>query len=59
MIVGPASFLEEKKFAVALGDRLTVTGAPLPNRPEVIVFKVGEITLVLRDKQGRPEWAGA
>jgi hypothetical protein len=61
VIVGPAAFLEAKKLAVAVGDRLTVIGAPLPNRPDVILareVKVGENTLTLRDKQGRPEWAG-
>lgn len=59
--LGPASYLEAKKFTVAVGDAVTVTGAPLPNRPDVIVareVKAGNTVLTLRDKEGRPEWAG-
>jgi hypothetical protein len=60
VILGPAAFLEEKKFSVAEGDHVVVTGAPLANRPDVIVareVKANDSVLTLRDKQGRPEWA--
>ncbi len=60
VILGPASYLEEKKFSAAAGDQVVVTGAPLPNRPDVIVVREVElrgITLTLRDPQGRPLWA--
>ena len=59
VILGPASYLEEKKFSAAAGDQIVVIGAPLPNRPEVIVareVRLRGITLTLRDGNGRPLW---
>ena len=59
--LGPAAFLKDKGFSLAKGDQIEVTGAKTEfGGSEAIIareVKKGEKTLVLRNKQGIPEWA--
>jgi hypothetical protein len=60
--LGPGWFLDEKKFAVKVGDTVEATGSKvtLNNQPAVIAreVKVNGATLKLRDDQGLPVWRG-
>lgn len=60
--LGPASFLKEKRFSVAKGDEIEVIGATAEfgDSPALIAREVkkGGETLILRDAQGIPKWAG-
>ncbi len=60
--LGPTWFLEEKKFAVKVGDTVEVTGSQvtLNNQPALIAREVtvNGVTLKLRDDQGIPVWRG-
>ncbi len=60
--LGPAWYLDEKKFAVKVGDTVEVTGSKvtLNNQPALIAreVKVNGATLKLRDDQGLPVWRG-
>jgi len=60
--VGPTSFLADKKFSVAKGDQVEVTGSKVKvGGADVLlareITKDGS-TVVLRDSQGRPQWSG-
>jgi hypothetical protein len=60
--LGPAWFLDEKKFAVKTGETMEVTGSKvtLNSQPAIIAREVtvnGQ-TLKLRDDQGMPLWRG-
>lgn len=60
--VGPAWFLEEKEFPVAVGDTLTITGSQVSCQGVQVIqpremVKDGK-TIVLRDEKGLPLWAG-
>jgi hypothetical protein len=55
----PVRFLSELDFAVETGDSLTVTGS-LKKDPPVIVareLRKGQLSLVLRDEKGVPNWS--
>lgn len=60
--LGPGWFLDEKKFAVKVGDTVEATGSKvtLNNQPALIAreVKVNGATLKLRDDQGLPAWRG-
>lgn len=61
-VLGPSNFIASKGFSFAKGDSVAVTGSKVTmNGAEYIVAreveKNGKV-LVLRDKTGRPEWAG-
>jgi hypothetical protein len=60
--LGPSWYLEEKKFAVKVGDKVEATGSKvtLNNQPALIAreVKVNGATLKLRDDQGLPVWRG-
>jgi len=62
VMVGPQWFLNDKKFSFAKGEELKVTGSPVQmNNAEALIareIKKGDAVLVLRNKQGIPEWAG-
>jgi hypothetical protein len=60
VFIGPAWFLEEKKFTVAKGDEITVTGAVVEHHGAIVarVVQKGEVSLALRDVRGMPMWAG-
>ncbi len=58
--LGPKSFLEQRKFQVAVGDSLEVAGFRYIERGKKVLLamevrKTGE-RLVLRGKTGRPTW---
>ena len=60
--LGPASFIAREGFSFAKGDAVEITGSKVTiNGAEVViareVVKDGK-TLTLRDKTGRPMWAG-
>ena len=60
--LGPGWYLDEKKFAVKVGDTVAATGSQvtLNNQPALIAreIKVNDTTLKLRDDQGLPVWRG-
>ncbi|OGR26002.1 MAG: hypothetical protein A2139_04895 [Desulfobacca sp. RBG_16_60_12] len=60
--LGPGWYLDEKKFAVKVGDTMEATGSQvtLNNQPALIAreVKVKDTTLKLRDDQGLPLWRG-
>jgi hypothetical protein len=60
--LGPIWYLDEKKFAVKVGDTVEATGSKvtLNNQPALIAreVKVNGATLKLRDDQGLPVWRG-
>ncbi len=60
--LGPAWYLDEKKFVVKVEDTVEVTGSQvtLNNQPALIAREVtiGGATLKLRDDQGVPVWRG-
>lgn len=63
VMLGPSTFISKQGFSFAKGDPVAVTGSKITmdGVNYVIareVVKDGK-TLVLRDKDGRPQWAGA
>jgi hypothetical protein len=62
VMLGPTAFLKKHNFAVANGDEIEVTGAKIKidDQDELLAREVkkGEKTLTLRDKTGKPMWAG-
>lgn len=61
--LGPAAFLKEKGFAVAVGDQVDITGSRVNLEGGAVLLareiKRGDQTLTLRDASGRPQWSGA
>lgn len=61
VMLGPSSFLSEKNFSVAKGDKVEVTGSKVKfgSSDAVIAreIKDGGKTLTLRNEQGVPEWS--
>jgi len=57
---GPRPYVDREKIAFHYGDEVTVTGSPgkLDWRDVIIAsqIKVGDKTLTLRDKEGKPQW---
>jgi hypothetical protein len=54
----PVRFLNELEFTVAVGDKLVVIGSR-PRKGAVIVAREitkGQLSLILRDKRGVPNW---
>jgi hypothetical protein len=62
VMLGPTAFLKKHDFAIAKEDAIEVTGAKIKmgDQDELLAREVkkGEKTLTLRDKMGRPMWAG-
>jgi hypothetical protein len=60
--LGPSWYLDEKKFAVKVGDTVEATGSKvtLNNQPALIAreVKANGVTLTLRDDRGLPAWRG-
>jgi hypothetical protein len=60
--LGPAWYLDEKKFAVKVGDTVEATGSKvtLDKQPALIAreVKANGVTLTLRNEQGLPAWRG-
>ena len=59
--LGPESFLADKQFTVAKGDRIEVTGSKVKfGDADALIareVKKGDKTLVLRDAAGIPQWS--
>lgn len=59
--LGPASFLAEKKFSLAKGDQIEVTGSKIKYEGTDALLarevKKGDQTLTLRNAQGIPQWS--
>ena len=54
----PVRFLSELEFTIAIGDKLVVVGSR-PRKGTVIVAREitkGQLSLILRDKKGVPNW---
>ena len=62
VMLGPTAFLKEHDFTFAKDDEVEVTGAKVKmgDEDQLLARKVkkGEKTLTLRDKSGKPMWAG-
>ena len=62
VMLGPTAFLKRHDFAIANGDAVSITGAKIKvgDQDQLLAREVkkGEQTLTLRDKMGRPMWAG-
>lgn len=61
--VGPSAYIAKKQFSFAKGDVVEILGSKVPIGGEETLLareitKAGK-TLVLRNAQGIPEWAGA
>ena len=60
--LGPSSFLAERKFELAKGDVIEITGSKVKCMGEDVLLarevKKGDKVLTLRNKQGVPEWSG-
>jgi DNA/RNA endonuclease YhcR with UshA esterase domain len=60
--LGPKTYLNEKQFSFAKGDQVEVVGSKVKvNGAEQMIareVKKGDKTLVLRGKNGKPEWSG-
>ena len=61
--LGPAAFLKEKGFVVAVGDQVDITGSRVTLEGGAVLLareiKKGDQALTLRDASGRPQWSGA
>ena len=62
VLLGPQSFLADRKYVFAVGDAITVTGARLTrdNRDAILAreIKKGGETMTFRDTKGFPLWSG-
>jgi hypothetical protein len=62
VMLGPTAFLNKHDFTFAKGEQIEVTGAKskIDGQDALLAREVkkGEKTLALRDKTGRPMWAG-
>ncbi len=60
--LGPATYLKEKNFEFAKGDKIEVIGSKTRYQEKDAIIarevKQGERVLVLRDDRGIPQWAG-
>jgi hypothetical protein len=54
----PARFLSELEFTIQTGDTLTVTGSRRKEPPLIVAREIrkGQLSLILRDKDGAPNW---
>ena len=61
VLVGPSSFLTEKNFSLAKGDKIEVTGSKVKyGGSDAIIareIKKGDAVLTLRNEQGVPQWS--
>jgi len=61
VLVGPSSFLTEKNFSLANGDKIEVTGSKVKyGGSDAIIareIKKGDAVLTLRNEQGVPQWS--
>jgi hypothetical protein len=54
----PVRFLNELEFTIEKGDKLTVTGSRPKGRDLIVAREImkGSLSLILRDKDGTPNW---
>jgi hypothetical protein len=54
----PVRFLKELDFTIAVGDTLSVTGSRPRKGPVLVAREItkGQLSLMLRDKNGVPNW---
>jgi hypothetical protein len=54
----PVRFLSELEFTVAVGDKLAVTGSRRKGTTVLVAREItkGQLSLILRDKKGAPNW---
>ncbi len=60
VVVGPASYLEQQKMKLTVGDKVEITGSRVQH-PQIALLIAGELkkgdqVVKLRDEQGRPLW---
>jgi hypothetical protein len=62
VMLGPAEFVEKQDFAMKAGDKIEITGVKtkMAGEPAFLAreIKKGDAVLTLREKNGRPKWAG-
>jgi hypothetical protein len=62
VMLGPAEFVEKQGFAMTAGDKIEITGVKtkMAGEPAFLAreIKKGDAVLTLREKTGRPKWAG-
>jgi len=61
VILGPASYLEQQKVKIAVGDKVEIKGSRVQH-PQMALLIAGELkkgdqVLKLRDDQGKPLWS--
>jgi hypothetical protein len=54
----PARFLRELEFAIEIGDKLSVIGSRRKGATVMVAREItkGQLSLILRDKTGAPNW---
>jgi len=61
VILGPASYLEQQKVKIAVGDKLEIKGSRMQHPQMAMLIaaelKKGDQVVKLRDDQGRPLWS--
>jgi len=63
VLLGPANFIQQQNFAVAVGDKVTVTGSRVARGKRFGMILASEVqkdsqVLKLRDPAGVPLWGG-
>jgi hypothetical protein len=61
VMLGPASYLEQQKVKIAVGDKLEIKGSRMQH-PKMVMLIAGELkkgdqVVKLRDDQGKPLWS--
>ncbi len=61
VILAPASYLEQQKVKIAVGDKVEIKGSRVQH-PQTVMLIAGELkkgdqVLKLRDEQGKPLWS--
>ncbi|MHB8069939.1 MAG: DNA-binding protein [Desulfobaccales bacterium] len=62
VVLGPASYLEQQKMKIAVGDKVEIKGSRVQH-PQMALLIAGELkkgdqVVKLRDDQGKPLWSG-
>ena len=61
VILGPASFLEQQKMKIAVGDKVEIKGSRISHPQQIILLagelKKGDQVIKFRDEQGKPLWS--
>jgi hypothetical protein len=61
VLLGPASYLEQQKMTLALGDKVEIKGSRIQHPSQALLIagevKKGDLVVKLRDDQGKPLWS--